>query len=79
ELGKAAARLETAFWQQLSSSHGRAETIGMFEIAAGGFQRLLDRGAEYARVTPADVQRVAAAYLAGGARSVAVARPEGSS
>lgn len=79
ELGKAAARLETAFWQQLSSSHGRAETIGMFEIAGGGFQRLLDRGAEYARITPADVQRVAAAYLAGGARSVAVARPEGAS
>ncbi len=33
---KAAARLETAFWQQLASSHGRAETLGMFEIAAGG-------------------------------------------
>jgi zinc protease len=76
ELGRAAARLETAFWEQLESSHGRTETIGMFEIAAGGFQRLLDRGAEYARVTPADVQRVAADYLAGGARSVVVAHPE---
>ncbi len=79
ELGRAAARLETAFWQQLASSHGRAETIGMFEIAAGGFQRLLERGTEYAHVTPADVQRVAASYLAGGARSVVVARPEGAS
>ncbi len=77
ELGKAAARLETQFWQQLASSHGRAETVGMFEIAAGGFQRLLERGAEYARLTPADVQRAAATYLAGGARSVVVARPEG--
>ncbi|HSS37555.1 MAG TPA: pitrilysin family protein, partial [Polyangia bacterium] len=79
ELGKAAARLETQFWQQLASSHGRAETVGMFEIAAGGFQRLLERGAEYARLTPADVQRAAATYLAGGARSVVVARPEGAS
>jgi zinc protease len=79
ELGKAAARLETQFWQQLASSHGRAETVGAFEIAAGGFQRLLERGAEYARVTPADVQRAVAAYLAGGARSVVVARPEGAS
>ncbi len=79
ELGKAAARLETQFWQQLASSHGRAETVGQFEIAAGGFQRLLERGAEYARLTPADVQRAAAAYLAGGARSVVVARPEGAS
>ncbi|MFL5303809.1 MAG: M16 family metallopeptidase [Polyangia bacterium] len=79
ELGKAAARLETQFWQQLASSHGRAETVGQFEIAGGGFQRLLERGAEYARLTPADVQRAAAAYLAGGARSVVVARPEGAS
>ncbi|HVV15876.1 MAG TPA: pitrilysin family protein [Polyangia bacterium] len=79
ELGKAAARLETQFWQQLASSHGRAETVGAFEIAAGGFQRLLERGAEYARLTPADVQRAAATYLAGGARSVVVARPEGAS
>ncbi|HVY38665.1 MAG TPA: pitrilysin family protein [Polyangia bacterium] len=79
ELGKAAARLETQFWLQLASSHGRAETVGMFEISGGGFQRLLERGAEYARLTPADVQRAAAAYLAGGARSVVVARPEGAS
>ncbi|HVT09968.1 MAG TPA: pitrilysin family protein, partial [Polyangia bacterium] len=79
ELGKAAARLETQFWQQLASSHGRAETVGMFEVSGGGFQRLLERGAEYARLTPADVQRAAAAYLAGGARSVVVARPEGAS
>ncbi|HVZ86125.1 MAG TPA: pitrilysin family protein [Polyangia bacterium] len=74
ELGKAAARLESAFWQQLGSSHGRAETVGSFEIAAGDFRRLLERGNEYAKVTAADVQRMAAIYLAG-PRSVVVARP----
>jgi zinc protease len=75
ELGKAAARLESAFWQQLGSSHGRAEALGEFEIGTGDFRNLFARGAEYARVTAADVQRVAADYLAPGARSVVIARP----
>jgi zinc protease len=75
ELGKAAARMEAQFWQQLGSSHGRAETLGAFEIAAGDFRALLARGAEYARVSPTDVQKAAADYLGTGARSVVVARP----
>ncbi len=75
ELGKAAARLESAFWQQLGSSHGRAEALGEFEIGAGDFRRLFARGTEYAQVTAADVQRVAATYLSTGARSVVIARP----
>jgi zinc protease len=74
ELNKAAARLESTFWQQLGSSHGRAETLGAFEIAAGDFRRLIERGHEYAKVTAADVQRLAGTYLAG-PRSVVVARP----
>ena len=69
--------METQFWQQLGSSHGRAETLGAFEIAAGDFRGLLARGAEYARVTAADVQKAAAEYLATGARSVVIARPSG--
>jgi zinc protease len=77
ELGKAAARMEAEFWQQLGSSHGRAETVGAFEIAAGDFRALLARGAEYARVTAADVQKAAATYLGTGARSVVIARPSG--
>ncbi|HXT96133.1 MAG TPA: pitrilysin family protein [Polyangia bacterium] len=77
ELGKAAARMEAEFWQQLGSSHGRAETLGAFEIAAGDFRALLARGAEYAQVTPADVQKAAATYLGTGARSVVIARPSG--
>jgi len=77
ELGKAAALMEVQFWQQLGSSHGRAETLGAFEIAAGDFRALLARGAEYARVTAADVQKAAADYLATGARSVVIARPSG--
>jgi zinc protease len=74
ELGRAQARVETAFWHALSSSHGRAEQIGEFEIATGDFRRLFARGQELARVTADDVRRVAAAYLGSGARSVVVAR-----
>jgi zinc protease len=77
ELARAAARLETAFWRRLASSHGRAEALGEFEIATGDFSRLFARGGEYARVTAEDVRRVAAQYLATGARSVVVARPKG--
>jgi zinc protease len=77
ELGKAKARLETELWQKLGSSHGRAELLGQFEVAAGDFRRLFARAAEYAAVTAADVQRIAAGYLASGARSVVIARPGG--
>jgi zinc protease len=77
ELEKARARVETAFWRALDSSHGRADRLGEFEIAAGDFRRLFARAGELARVTAEDVQRAAATYLAPGARSVVVARPSG--
>ncbi len=77
ELAKARARVETAFWRELASSHGRAERLGEFEIAGGDFRLLFQRADEFARVTAADVQRVAATYLAPGARSVVVARQSG--
>jgi len=74
ELAAAKARVETAFWRDLSSSHGRAERLGEFEIATGDFRRAFARADELARVTAADVQRVAAAYFSRGARSVVIAR-----
>ena len=76
ELAKAIARLETAFWERLSSSHGRAEALGEFETAGGGFQNLFARAAAYQTVTAEDVARVAKSYLATGARSIVVARPK---
>jgi zinc protease len=76
ELAAAIARLETEFWQRLSSSHGRAEALGEFEIAGGGFQNLFARAAAYPGVTADDVKRIATTYLATGARSVVVARPK---
>lgn len=77
ELAKAAVRLETAFWEQLGSSRERADALGQFEVVTGDFRRLFNRGGEYARITADDVRRVASEYLAGGARSVVIARPKG--
>ena len=74
ELDKAKVRLETAFWRELASSHGKAELLGMFEIAGGDFRRLFQRAGEYPRVSIADVRAIASRYLSG-ARSVVVATP----
>jgi zinc protease len=78
ELDKAKARLETEFWRELTSSHGRAEMLGQFEIACGDFRRMFARGDEYARVSAADVRAIATRYLVG-PRSVVVATPPGPS
>jgi len=77
ELDGARNRLATSFWRELSSSQGRADALGRYDAITGDFRTLLERGAAYARVTPADVTRVARAYLGSGARSVVVARPKG--
>ncbi|HTA18771.1 MAG TPA: pitrilysin family protein [Polyangia bacterium] len=74
ELAKAQARVETEYWRDFSSSHGRSERLGEFEIATGDYRRAFARGDELARVTAADVQRVAQKYLGRGARSVVIAR-----
>jgi zinc protease len=76
DLSKAIARLETAFWEKLASSHGRAEALGQFEIATGDFRQLFERAGQYTRVTAEDVRKVAADYLAPGARSLVVAKPK---
>lgn len=77
ELDGARNRLATAFWRELSSSQGRADALGRYDVITGDFRTLLDRGAAYARVTAEDVSRVARQYLGSGARSVVVARPKG--
>jgi len=77
ELDGARNRLATAFWRELSSSQGRADALGRYDVITGDFRVLLERGQAYARVTPDDVSRVARLYLGPGARSVVVARPKG--
>jgi zinc protease len=76
ELAKARAQLETGFWRGLTSSEGRADQLGEFEICAGDYRRLLGRADEYARVGTDDVRRIARDYFAPGRRSVVIARPK---
>jgi zinc protease len=76
DLKKAKNRIETAFWRGLSSSEGRANQLGEFEVVAGDYRKLLTRAEEIAAVTPAEVQAAAKEYLAGEARVVLVARPK---
>jgi zinc protease len=76
DLRKARNRMETAFWRGLASSEGRANQLGEFEVVAGDYRKLFSRPDEIGRVTAADVQRVARAYLGGKGRVVAVARPK---
>jgi predicted Zn-dependent peptidase len=64
ELDKARAQLETAFWRGLTSSEGRAEQLGEFEVCAGDYRKLLERASEYGKVTAEDLTRVAASYFA---------------
>lgn len=75
ELEKAKRQLETQFWRELGSSEGKAEQIGQYEVCAGGFDRLLARAQEYARVSAQDVKRVVVRDLLPASRSVAIARP----
>jgi len=76
ELDKARAQLETAFWRGLTSSEGRAEQLGEFEVCAGDYRKLLERAPEYGKVTAEDLTRVAAAYFTPGARALFVAKPK---
>ena len=76
DLTKAKNRLETSFWRGLSSSEGRANQIGEFEVVVGDYRKLLERNQQIAAVTAADVKRVAAEYLGGAGRVVLVARPK---
>jgi zinc protease len=75
ELNKARAQLETALWRGLTSSEGRAEQLGEFEVCAGDYRRLLARAGDYSRVDASDVRRIARGYFAPGRRSVVIARP----
>jgi zinc protease len=76
ELDKARARQETELWSEVTSSGGKAERLGEFEVCAGDYRALLGRAADYGRVTAQDVSRVAKEYFAPGRRAVMVAHPK---
>lgn len=75
ELERAKNRLAMDFWSGLASSEGRAEQLGLFEVATGSYRNLMTRAEAYGGVTAADIQRVAHEYLRKRPRVVAVAVP----
>lgn len=79
ELEKAKNRLELGFLQGLETASGKAEQLGFYDTVLGnagfGFARL----AEYLKVTPEDILRVAQIYLKNTQRTVLYVLPDGSS
>jgi predicted Zn-dependent peptidase len=69
--------VETDFWSDLDSVDGRAEALGHHQTTLGDFRRLFDMAERLARVSAADVQRVAREYLVAEARCAIVIDPEG--
>lgn len=76
ELARAKNRLAMDFWLSLANSEGRAEQLGIFEIATGSYRNMLHRDAQIQKVSAADVQRVARLYLLQRPQVVAVATPK---
>jgi zinc protease len=63
ELKKARNQLASSFEFGLESSDGIARELGLAQLIRGDWHRFLDSARDYARVTAADVKRVAGLYL----------------
>ncbi len=75
ELEKARNMILADFYRQLKTIAGKANLIGQAEIYFGGYAKLFDYDQRIAKVTPADIQRVAQKYFTAKNRTVAVLKP----
>lgn len=76
EVQKAKNILLANFYRQMKTASGKANSIGRYEVFFGDYKKLFNAAAEYEKVSPADVQRVAAKYFTEKNRTVAVLLPE---
>ncbi|KFN41424.1 M16 family metallopeptidase [Arenimonas oryziterrae] len=60
ELDKARTQKLAAFWRSMATISGKAQAMGTYEVFSGDYRKLFDAPASYDRVTPADLQRLAA-------------------
>jgi zinc protease len=60
------------FYQTMETINGKADTLGTYELYFGSFEKLFNAPEAYNKVTPADIQRVAAKYLVKANRTVGV-------
>lgn len=75
EMERAKNQLSTAHYQGLKTIAGRANLLGQFEVFYGDYRKLATAGEELAKVTAADVRRVAQKYLGENNRTVATLIP----
>ena len=76
ELEKAKNILLAAFYRQMKTISGKANTIGSYEVFFGDYHKLFTAAEQYSKVTKEDVQRMAKQYFNAKNRTVATLAPE---
>jgi zinc protease len=72
ELQKAKNRKTVGFYRSMATINGKANTIGTYETFFGDYNALFNTTSEYAKLTVADIKRVAGKYLRKANRTVGV-------
>jgi zinc protease len=75
ELDKARNFRLMAFWRGLSTINGKARALGEYAVFHGDYARLFDAPADYAAVTPAQVQRLAQRIFRAQNRTTGILQP----
>jgi zinc protease len=76
ELEKAKNILISGFYRQVRTISGRSDAVGTYEVFFGDYRKLFSAADDFAKVTAADVQRVARQYFTDTNRTVATLIPE---
>jgi zinc protease len=76
ELEKAKNILLSSFYKEIDNISGRSNAIGTYEVFFGDYRKLFSAADDFAKVTKADVQRVAKQYFADRNRTVATLVPD---
>jgi zinc protease len=76
ELQKAKNILLADFYRRMKTISGKADELGTYELFFGDYRKMFTAPDDYARVTKADVQRVARTYFGDKNRTVATLIPE---
>ncbi len=72
ELQKIKNQKLTEFYQQLETINGKANSLGTYELFFGDYKKMFTEPDEYAKVTLADIKRVANEYFTKSNRTVGV-------
>ena len=75
ELNKARNIVLSEFWQQLATINGKAAALGNYAVFHHDYRKLFAMPDIYAKVTAADVQRIAKTILRSSNRTIGVLLP----